>query len=217
MNFDLLVSNPISFLKLYLSSDNFDLNDQGRAVGQLVTFAWAVYIVDWGIGRGALAWSLGIRPRTVIGLLGILLAPFLHGLRHKNGEPDNSHIVGNTVAFSILGLFIALQGANLFYFVTLAVTLISGFGIWLFGREGTVHAGASGVIYGYVGFLLVYGLVSSHPLAFMFGIAAFFLYGWAVVGILPSGPGISWEGHLFGFVGGIVVAYIVSYVKLSCC
>jgi membrane associated rhomboid family serine protease len=121
------------------------------------------------------------------------------------------------MAFVVLGLFIALQGLNLFYIVTIGVALASGIGIWLFGTDTSVHAGASGVIYGYIGFLFVYGLVSRNPLALIFGLVAFFAYGRVVVGILPSGPGISWEGHFFGFFGGIVMAYIVAYVQTSCC
>jgi membrane associated rhomboid family serine protease len=221
MNFDLLLSNPLAYLKIYLSSDNFNLEEQARAVGNLIVIAWTIYILDWGIGKGALAWSLGIRPRTVGGLLGIPVAPFLHGLsKTKDGEPDNSHIVGNTIAFAILGLFIALQGLRLFYVVTIGIVLISGFGTWLFGREGSIHAGASGVTYGYTGFLLVYGFISRNPLAIFLGALAFLINlrrGWSISGVLPTDAGISWEMHLFGFLGGILMAYLITYVTLSCC
>lgn len=216
MDLDLFLAHPVAYLKLYLANDNYNLEDIARAIGNLIVIAWAIHIVDWGIGRGAFSGVFGVRPRTFGGLVfGVFLTPFLHAVCLKDGEPDNSHIVGNTVAFATLGLFVALQGLRLFYMVTIGVALSSGLGIWLFGTEGTRHVGASGVIYGYIGFLLVYRLVASNPLALILGAVAFFMYGWAVVGILPSRPGISWEGHLFGFIGGIVMAYIVSYVKLS--
>lgn len=215
MDLDLFLSHPVAYLKLYLSNDNYNLEDIARALGNLIVIAWAIHIVDWGVGRGAFRGVFGVRPRTFGGLFGVFLAPFLHGVRERNGEPDNSHIVGNTVAFAILGLFVALQGLRLFYVVTIGVALASGIGTWLVGQENSRHVGASGVIYGYIGFLLVYGLVASNPLALILGAVAFFMYGWAVVGILPSAPGTSWEGHLFGFIGGVVMAYIVSYATLS--
>jgi membrane associated rhomboid family serine protease len=220
MNFDLLLSNPLAYLKIYLSSDNFNLEEIGRAVGNLIVIAWTIYILDWGIGGGALSGVFGIRPRTFGGLFGIFVAPFLHGVRTKDGNPDNSHIVYNTIAFAILGLFIALQGLRLFYVVTIGIALISGLGVWLFGAEGTRHIGASGITYGYTGFLFVYGFISRNPFAIFLGALTFFLRlrsGWSIAGTLPSDPRISWEGHLFGFLGGIVMAYIISYVKLSCC
>lgn len=205
----------LTALKLYLATDNFNLEDQARAVGELILIAWAIHIVDWGFGRGAFGWAFGVRPRQVTGLFGIALAPFLHGVRRKDGEPDNSHIVGNTLAFAVLGLFIAVQGLRLFYVVSIVSALVGGLGTWLFGRENTYHVGASGVIYGYTGFLLVYGFISRNILALILGITTFILYGRYIVGILPTRPGISWEGHLFGFIGGVFAAYLISYVRLS--
>jgi membrane associated rhomboid family serine protease len=210
----LFYSSPLNALRLYLAAENFNLEDQGRAVGELILFAWAVHVVDWGLGRGAFSWAFGIRPREITGLFGVVCAPFLHSVRFKDGQPDNSHIISNTVFFAILGLFIAVQGLRLFYAVSVISALFSGLGTWLFGRENTYHIGASGVIYGYIGFLLVYGLVSRNILAMALGIITFLLYGRYIIGILPTRPNISWEGHLFGFIGGVFAAYLISYIRV---
>jgi len=211
MDLDLFLSHPVAYLKFYLANDSYNIEDIARALGNLIIISWALHIVS----KGALSSALGIRPRQISGLPGIFFAHFLHFVDTDGKYPDNSHIVGNTLAFAILSLFIALQGLNLFYIVTIGIALASGIGTWLLGRDA-VHAGASGVIYGYIGFLFVYGLVSRHPLAMILGIIAFFTYGRVVVGILPAFSWISWEMHLFGFFGGIVMAYIVTYVQTAC-
>lgn len=208
-------SHPIAFLTVYLAADNFDLEEQVRTIVNIIAITWAIHIVDWGFGRGAFTWVFAIRPRQITGLLGIVCAPFLHGVRWWDGEPDNSHIVGNTIFFAALGSLVAFQGLKLFYVVSIVAALVSGLGTWLIGQENSYHRGASGVLYGYIGFLLVYGLVSTSPLALLPGILALFFYGRYVVGILPSSPGISWEAHLFGFIGGIFAAYLISYAKLN--
>lgn len=210
MDLDLFLSHPITYLKFYLTNDNYNIEDIARALGNLIVIAWAIHIV----GRGSFSSALGIRPRQISGLPGIFFAHFLHFVDTNGKYPNNSHIVGNTLTFAILGLFIALQGLNLFYIVTIGIALASGIGTWLVGRDA-VHAGASGVIYGYIGFLFVYGLVSRHSLAMILGIIAFFAYGRIVVGILPLVSWISWEMHSFGFLGGIIMAYIVSYAKTA--
>lgn len=212
----------IPFLKIYLSADNFDLEDQVRTIVNLILIAWAIHVVDWGIGGGAFSYAFGIRPRQITGLIGIFTAPFLHGVWIEKGEPNNLHIVYNTVAFGILGFFVAFQGLKLFYVVSIIALLFSGLGIWLFGEEHSVHIGSSGVIFGYIGFLLVYGFIAKNIGAFLLAIAAFIAYGGAVIGVLPTvdlsfdwnGPRASWEGHLFGFIGGIFAAYLITYVKL---
>ena len=192
MDLDLFFSHPLAYLKLYLSTDNYNIEDIARAIGNLIVIAWAIFIIDWGVGRGSLSGALGIRPRTTIGLFGILFTPFLHGVDYdKDNNPIISHIVFNTVAFAILGLFIGLQGLKLFYVVTIGIALVSGIGTWLVGRENTVHVGASGVTYGYTAFLFLYGFISRNPLAFVLGAISFFLRlrsGWSIAGILPSGP-----------------------------
>jgi membrane associated rhomboid family serine protease len=139
----------------------------------------------------------GIRPRTLGGLLGIPLAPLLHG--------SFAHLVANAGAFLILGLAIAYTTRR-FWTVTIAVTLIGGLAVWLLGDPGTVTIGASGVVYGYGAFLVAWGLFTRRLLAVVVAVAVVLVYGGLVWGVLPSNPMVSWQGHLFGAVAGVVTA-----------
>lgn len=201
-------------LRAYLANDDSNLDEQLRVLWDLIVITWSVHAINWAFCGGGLCWVLGIRPRQISSLPGIVCAHFLHGVRGNKEEKDNSHIAANTMAFATLGLFIVLQGVKLFWVVTTAVALTAGIGIWLLGRENTYHCGASGVVYGYIGFLLVYGLTSGNIVAIAISVIIYLLYGWAVAGILPGRPGISWEGHLFGFIGGLTIAYAISYAQL---
>lgn len=212
------LSHPIAFLTVYLAADNFDLEEQVRTIVNLIAVAWAIHIVNWGFGRGALNWVFGIRPRELSGIIGIFTAHFLHGVDRDDNLYKNDHIVWNTVAFMFLGFLVAIQGLKLFYVVSIIAALISGLGTWLFGREGTYHVGASGVIFGYIGFLIIYGLVSRNLLAFLAGVVGLFVWQTnfiGLVGILPGRRGMSWEGHLFGFIGGVFAAYLIGYAMLN--
>ncbi len=139
----------------------------------------------------------GIRPRSLEGLLGIPLAPLLHG--------SFAHFVANAGAFLILGLAIAYTTRR-FWTVTIAVTLIGGLGVWLLAEPGTVTIGASGVVYGYAAFLVAWGLFTRRLLAVVVSVAVVLIYGGLVWGVLPSNPVVSWQGHLFGAVAGVLTA-----------
>lgn len=143
----------------------------------------------------------GIRPRETGGLLGILFAPFLHG--------GFGHLMANTIPFLVLGWLILLHNVRDFVVVSLLSMLVGGLGTWLTGAPGSVHVGASGVIFGYFGFLLLRGWfrrsVWSILLSLLIGIA----YGGLLFGVLPGQAGISWQGHLFGFLGGGLSAYLL--------
>lgn len=169
---------------------------------------WAMYMlcigaVDFLFCRGALG-RLGIRPRTNIGLLGILFAPFLHR--------DWSHLLGNLTTFFILGWFVMLGGIQEFYIVTVFVILVGGLGVWLFGSPGS-HRGASGVIFGYLGFLLVNGYFESDSLAIVLSAVVGFCYGQLLWLVFPIIEGMSWEGHLFSFLSGVLAASFLDVLK----
>jgi membrane associated rhomboid family serine protease len=164
----------------------------------MVLVLWAVEISDWLIFRGALDTWLGIRPRSVQGLWGILFAPFLHG--------DFTHLLANTVPLVSLGWLIMLRKTKDWFVVSAIAALCSGFGTWLVGSPYSVHIGASGVIFGYFGFLLLRGYFERSVVAIAFSLLVAFFYGSIIWGVLPNQPGISWEGHLFGFLGGILAA-----------
>lgn len=140
----------------------------------------------------------GIHPRDVESLPGILAAPFLHvGL---------SHLIANTGTFVVLGIATALITRR-FWAVTLGVIVLGGLAVWVFGAPGTVHLGASGLVYGYLGFLLVYGFVARRAAAIAVAIGVFLVYGGIVWGVLPTNPYISWQGHLFGALAGCLMAW----------
>ena len=159
---------------------------------------WVVEIAD------AIAFDLdrhGIVPRAVDGLDGIVFAPFLHG--------GFGHLVGNTVPFLLLGAAIALAGLVRIAAVTAIVALVGGLGTWLAGPEGTVHIGASGVVFGYAAYLVARFVWTRRALDLGIGLVVLAVYGTTLlVGFVPT-PGVSWQGHLFGAVGGVVAARLV--------
>ncbi len=145
--------------------------------------------------------ELGIRPRTVIGFVGIFTAPFIHA--------DMFHLIANTIWLFILGLiFLRLEKDRASYII-LPIYFLSGFGPWIIGRSGSVHIGASGIVYGLLGYLLTIGFFRRHFLTILLSAVLFFLFGGALWGILPvyGGAPVSWEGHLSGFAAGILTAW----------
>ena len=164
----------------------------------LVAVMWAEEIVDTGLD-GRLDRN-GIIPREVDGLDGILWAPFLHG--------GFGHLIANSLPFLILGGVIALGSLRNFVYVTLITMAVSGLGTWLTGPDYTVHIGASGVVFGYLTYLLSRGVFARHLGYLLGGVLVFFLYGGALWGLLPA-PGVSWQGHLFGALGGILSAWVL--------
>lgn len=168
-------------------------------LGAIVAILWLVELADWLVLRGALD-GLGIRPRTFSGLQAIVIAPWLHA--------GFGHLLANTIPLVILGWFVMLRRMTDFFIVAVAALLASGLGIWLFGGASTVHLGISGVIFGFFGYLLARGYYERSAVAILMAVVAFLIYGGMIWGMLPLQQGISWQGHLFGFVGGVVVAYI---------
>jgi membrane associated rhomboid family serine protease len=165
---------------------------------------WTIEIVDIYIFKGNLD-RFGIRPRNINGLQGIILAPFLHG-----GFP---HLIANTIPFLTLGWLTMIQETSDFFIVSLVSAVIGGIGVWLFGEPNSVHIGASILIYGYLGFLLLRGYFQKNIPSIVLSVIVFFLYGGLVMGVLPSQIGISWQGHLFGFVGGAIAAKLIAKEK----
>jgi membrane associated rhomboid family serine protease len=166
----------------------------------LVAIMWGIEILDAGVFRHGLD-TLGILPRQPIGLRGILFAPFLHG--------SFTHLMANTVPFIVLGWLVMAQSIADFAIVSIICMVVGGLGTWAFAANG-LHIGASGVIFGYLGFLLARAYfdrrLSSGAIALFVGST----YGTVLWGIFPSTPGISWEGHLFGFLAGILAAKLVT-------
>lgn len=167
-------------------------------VGLLVAAMWVTEIIDLLPGTPFDSW--GIEPRQLDGLIGIPLAPFLHS--------GFGHLMTNTLPFLILGGIIASSGIDRFFKVTVIVGLVSGFGTWLFAAPGTVHLGASGLVFGYLTYLITRGIFARNLLWLVGGALVFFVYGGVLWGLLPR-PGISFTGHLFGAIGGVLAAAVL--------
>ncbi len=163
--------------------------------GTLAVF-WAVFVVNLALG-GALL-GLGVIPRTVIGLRGILFAPFLHA--------NLDHIVANSIPFLVLGWMVMLRDERHFIPVTLAGMFGSALVAWLLGAPGSVHIGASGVIFGYLGFLILSGWYTRSFGSIVLSAVVTLLWGGLVLGMMPGAPGISWQAHTGGFIGGVLAA-----------
>lgn len=182
-----------------VATDDEPISDLARpyvVVAAVVAVMWVAWLIDLLPGLRFDRW--GIRPRTGRGLLGIPLAPFLHsGFRH---------LFANTIPFLVMGCAIAAGGIGRWVRVTVTIAAVSGLGVWLFARSGTVHIGASGIVFGYLTYLVARGIFARRVLWLAGGALALFVYGGILFGVVPR-PGISWTGHLFGAVGGVVAAW----------
>jgi len=144
--------------------------------------------------------DFGVQPLSTDGLLGIVFQPLLHG--------DWAHLLGNSIALLVLGSIIALSGIRPLLSVTLISWLASGVVSWLLGGAGTVHIGASGIVFGYIFYVIVRGFFSRRILHLVIGLVIGFYYGIeALAGLSPMLDGVSWQGHLGGAVGGVASAY----------
>ena len=140
----------------------------------------------------------GIEPRDGDGLIGVVAAPFLHA--------GFGHLVSNTVPFLLMGFAIAFKGAARVLAVTVIVGTVSGVGTWFVAPDDTLHVGASGVVFGYATYLLSRGFFDRDVLELAIGLVVGAIWGTALVGGLLPQEGISWQGHLFGAIGGVVAA-----------
>ena len=190
--------------QLFKNSFSKKFKTQAIILGSFVSIFWIVELIDIFIFHGKLD-NLGVQPHTLKGLRGIFFAPFLHG--------DLSHLINNTIPFLVLGSFVMLHRTKDFWIVTLLTTIIGGLGVWLFVPTNSVHIGASILIFGYLGFLLLRGYFQKQIISICVSILIFCLYGGLIIGLLPSQPGISWQGHLFGFLGGALAARLLKAKK----
>ncbi len=167
-------------------------------VGLVVAAMWAEELIDRLPGTPFDRW--GIRPRSLRGIVGIPLAPFLHdGFRH---------LFANTIPFLLMGGAIASGGLARFVRVAVIVGLTSGMGVWLLARGGTVHLGASGLVFGFLTYLVARGVIARRATWLLGGLVVLLVYGGILWGLLPR-PGVSWTGHVFGAVGGVLAAWVL--------
>lgn len=170
----------------------------------VASFFWIIEIADFVVFKGKLD-RFGIQPHSLVGLRGILFAPFLHG--------GFGHLIANTIPFLTLGWLTMIQETSDFYVVSIVTAIVGGLGVWLFGGVGTIHVGASILIYGYLGFLLLRGYFQKNIPSILLSVFVFILYGSLIFGIFPSQFGVSWQGHLFGFLGGAIAAFAIAKEK----
>ncbi len=169
----------------------------------MLGIVWGMFFITLLTGYRILI--LGIYPRTLFGLIGIIFSPFLHG--------SFNHIFFNSIPLFLLSNFLLISGLNFYLNISFYIILWSGILVWIIGRPA-LHVGASSVITGYWSFLVInayhQGGMQSYLLA---GISIYYFAG-IFFGIFPTNKGVSWEGHLSGFVSGIVLNYTLIYLPL---
>ena len=175
----------------------------GIALG-FVALIWLIQALNWALdlelGR------FGVRPREFAGLPGILVAPLLHG--------SFSHLATNTVPLLVLGTGMLYLYPNSALKVMPAVYLGPGIAVWLFARAASAHVGASGLVYGFVSYIFVAGVIRRDRRAIAASLLVAFLYGSMVWGVLPIEHGVSWETHLAAALIGLALAITLRHLDI---
>ncbi|HKS46899.1 MAG TPA: rhomboid family intramembrane serine protease [Amycolatopsis sp.] len=160
---------------------------------------WIAQIVNWADDY-QLSIEYGIRAREVSSLPEIFSAPFLHF--------SWTHIEGNSGPLFIFGFLAAYRGVRKFLAVTVLLMIVSGLGAWFTAGTNTVGAGASGVVFGYFGYIIVRGLFDRRPIDIVIGLVMALCFAYQFSLLIPAGEGIGWQAHLFGFLGGVAGGWI---------
>lgn len=174
----------------------------GRAFVAMCAFVPVLFLIEFldRLSGHRLDQEGGIRPHHLDGLDGIVFAPFLH--------VSFDHVLSNSIPLILLGTFVLAAGGARFWLTTAFIAIAAGVGVWFLGSGDTVVVGASGVIFGYLGVILMRGVVEGSWWHVAVGLLIGLLYGWQLFGVLPGDPGVSWQGHLCGFVAGLVAAIL---------
>ena len=167
-------------------------------LAKIIAIPWFIYFLNFFLHHRLL--YLGIIPRRLIGLPGILCAPVLHA--------DFNHLFFNTIPLLVLSDFILIQGIHYFLLVTVSITCLSGFLIWCFAKPG-IHIGASALITGYWGLLISDIYEQGTLTALILGGLSLYYFAGIFLGLFPSKKGVSWEGHVFGLIAGLTVSYLL--------
>jgi membrane associated rhomboid family serine protease len=171
------------------------------AVGSIafVVLLWVIEIVDAAMNNELDQY--GVQPRDGEGLLGIAFAPVLHA--------GWDHLSANTLPALLLGFLVLVSGIARGLLATAVVWVVGGLGVWLVAPSKSIHLGASVLIFGWLVYLMVRGIFTRRAGEIILGMVLFFMYGGLLLGVLPGQPGISWQGHLFGAIGGGLAAWFV--------
>jgi membrane associated rhomboid family serine protease len=163
---------------------------------------WALQLINKILGYRLN--YLGIIPRSGRGVVGIFFSPFLHG--------DANHLFFNTIPLLVLACFVLIGGQALFWRVTITIILLSGAMIWLLGRKA-IHIGASSLIMGYWGYLLMNAYHQPSLMTVVLAIVCLYYFGGLFFGLFPTREQVSWEGHLFGCLAGVAANYMFPMVS----
>lgn len=186
---------PVKHAKSYGAKTGFTY-----AIGYLVVI-WAVHIVNVFFFGGWLV-GFGIHPLDPASLPNIFTSPLLHA--------NLEHLISNSIPGAIFCFIIGFSGHRVFWEVTGIATVVGGLGVWLLGGIGTNHIGASGLVYGWLAYLLVRGIFNRSFRQILLGLVLGFAYSGLVWGMLPGTPGVSWQAHLFGAVGGVLAGMFIT-------
>lgn len=169
-------------------------------VAGMLAAMWVFEIIDSVVG-GALDTVFGLRSWTVDNAWAVATAPFMHA--------GFGHLLSNSLPFLVLGALVAFGGLGRFLWTTVIVILVSGAGVWLLAAPGTLTVGASGLVFGYFGYTVLRGIIERRTADIVIMICVVLFYGTLIFGVLPQQSGISWQAHLFGFLGGLLAAYVL--------
>lgn len=169
-----------------------------RIIFSFVALLWLVEAINTLSGHRLNV--LGIYPREIATLPGILVWPFLHA--------NFPHLIMNTTPLLVMGFFVGLRGAQVFLQTTLIILIVGGSGVWLFGRPA-FHIGASGLVFGFFGFLVMIAVQEKSLASLAIASFTIFYYGGLIFGVLPVDSFVSWEAHFFGLCAGVVAARVV--------
>jgi len=172
-----------------------------QALATIVSFTMVLWVVEfYDQMTGERLDADGIVPRSVDGLEGIVWAPLLHA-----GWP---HLIANTLPFVVFGFLVLANGIGRFVLVTAVIWVVAGLGVWFTAPYGSVTVGMSGVIFGWLTYLLVRGFFARSGAQIVLALVVFFLWGGILLGVVPGQEGVSWQGHLFGAIAGIFAAWL---------
>jgi membrane associated rhomboid family serine protease len=164
----------------------------------LIAILFLIHLLNWMSGY-RLNYYFGIKPRKLSGLPGIIISPFLHA--------DFNHLFFNSIPLFVMVSFVLLNGMPTFLCVSGIIILVGGFATWLIGRRG-VHIGASGVIMGYWGYLLLEAYEKPTLVSVALGIVCIYYFGGMILNLFPMKVKSSWEAHFFGFLAGLLASYV---------